>query len=123
MTLIDLYLAMLKLRWRKLKILVLMKYRERYPKDWEVIALRIKQQANWQCQMCGLKCISSEMTVNTLDRSQRAIYRLEVHHINRKPEDNRIENLIALCSSCHLRQHRRKRGNVPFGQLNLSLGI
>jgi hypothetical protein len=96
-----------------------MKYRDRYPADWEEIALKVKQAAKWQCEMCGLGCIPSGVTVADIGKSARAIYRLEAHHINCKPEDNRKENLIALCSSCHLRQHRRGHGSVPVGQLSL----
>ena len=96
-----------------------MKYRSRYPKNWNEIALQVKQEAKWQCQMCGLRCIPSNKKIAGINRSERAKYRLEVHHINRKPEDNRRSNLIALCSACHLRQHRRGCGSVPVGQMKL----
>jgi hypothetical protein len=42
-----------------------------------------------------------------------------VHHRNRIPEDNRPENLIALCTACHLSYHNRGQSNVSPGQLSL----
>jgi 5-methylcytosine-specific restriction endonuclease McrA len=44
---------------------------------------------------------------------------LAVHHRNRIPEDNRPENLIALCTACHLSYHNRGQSNVSPGQLSL----
>lgn len=97
-----------------------MKNRKRYPKDWEAIALRIKQNSGWKCELCGLECFPSDQPTNpNIGRSLRAKFTLTVHHKNYKPEDNRDENLIALCSGCHLRQHRNGRGNVPAGQMEL----
>ena len=96
-----------------------MKHRERYPENWEAIALKVKQEARWRCELCGLQCIPVGKTIAKIDRSERARYRLEVHHINLKPEDNRRKNLIALCSACHLRQHRGQHGSVHINQLSL----
>ena len=96
-----------------------MKHRSRYPDNWKAIALQIKQNAGWKCELCGLECIPAGVKVLNMGRSDRARQRLEVHHINRKPEDNRQENLIAICSACHLRQHRRRQGSLPIGQLSL----
>ncbi|MEM7592393.1 MAG: HNH endonuclease, partial [Cyanobacteria bacterium P01_A01_bin.83] len=47
------------------------------------------------------------------------VYTLQVHHWNRDPRDNRPENLIALCSACHLEYHRGGKSNVSPGQLSL----
>lgn len=33
---------------------------------------------------------------------------LDVHHIDKNPNNNRKENLIVLCRSCHIRIHRPK---------------
>jgi len=30
--------------------------RERYPKNWEEIALNVKRDADWKCQRCGKQC-------------------------------------------------------------------
>ena len=37
---------------------------------------------------------------------------MDVHHINEDWRDNRRENLIRLCRSCHLKIHRYKSSSV-----------
>jgi hypothetical protein len=54
-----------------------------------------------------------------LTKSERCSLTLTVHHRNRIPEDNRPENLIALCTACHLSYHNRGQSNVSPGQLSL----
>ncbi len=33
-----------------------MRNRDRYPDNWEEIALQVKEKAEWTCQRCGLEC-------------------------------------------------------------------
>ena len=91
----------------------------RYPKNWTEIALKVKETAQWKCSKCGLECLKPSDDVSKLSKSERMRKTLVVHHSNHKPEDNRIENLIPLCSGCHLSYHSGKRGNVSLGQLEL----
>lgn len=43
--------------------------------------------------------------------------RLAIHHINEQPWDNRAENLITLCSTCHATHHKSASTPYPwFGQ-------
>jgi len=94
----------------------------RYPKDWKAIALLKKQSVNWTCQNCGRYCYTKEVAdALGLDRSDRKRYELSVHHSDYNPENNSPENLIALCSGCHLGKHSRKRGNVTPGDLSENL--
>jgi hypothetical protein len=37
-----------------------------------------------------------------------------VHHINHRPPDNRPENLILLCASCHTVHHKSKQTPFPW---------
>lgn len=90
--------------------------RSRYPKDWNLIALAIKTQANWKCSECGLDCTPQPIAD---DRSLKAKRTLTVHHQDYNPANNHPDNLIALCSGCHLRKHSGKRGNISTGQLRL----
>jgi hypothetical protein len=46
-----------------------------------------------------------------------------VHHIDRQPTNNNVDNLIALCPRCHLDLHRGGHGNITPGQMTLSLGV
>lgn len=84
-----------------------------YPDDWKEIADEIKQQAQWCCEKCGLQCIKPG------EKLKSRVYVLQVHHWNRNPADNRRENLIALCSACHLHYHRGGKSNISPGQLSL----
>ncbi|MCT7963904.1 HNH endonuclease [Laspinema sp. D1] len=68
----------------------------RYPKDWQQIALTIKDQAGWRCSKCNRQCLRPGDSTKHLTKSERAKLTLTVHHHNRMPEDNRLENLIAL---------------------------
>ncbi|KJH69391.1 HNH endonuclease [Aliterella atlantica] len=93
-------------------------HRARYPADWEDIAKAVKEATLWRCSKCHKQCLRPGEG-RGLNRSERALQTLTVHHANFTPEDNRIENLIALCAPCHLSIHRGSRGNVSLGQLSL----
>jgi len=70
--------------------------RSKYPPDWEKIALRIKEQSSWKCEVCGKQCRKPDETFDTHQRT------LTVAHINHVESDCREENLIAACAPCHL---------------------
>jgi 5-methylcytosine-specific restriction endonuclease McrA len=99
-----------------------MKHKERYPEDWEEIALEVKEKADWTCSKCGLVCFPSDVKYNQ-DKSLRAMLTLTVHHADYDPSNNHPDNLIPLCSACHLWYHRGGRSNISPGQLRLNLGI
>ncbi|MDV3002541.1 MAG: hypothetical protein N5P05_004196 (plasmid) [Chroococcopsis gigantea SAG 12.99] len=91
----------------------------RYPKDWKKLAAVVKEAAGWKCQKCQRQCIRPGDDTSKLSKSERRANTLGVHHWNCTPEDNRLENLIAVCSACHLSFHNRGQGNVTIGQLSL----
>lgn len=103
-----------------------------YPKDWEQIALEIKEAAGWTCQDCGRPCRKPGQSwpdfVNWLlenhsdhesgwywessdvvsddgleHREKPTRFTLTVAHLNHIPSDCRPENLRALCAPCHCR--------------------
>ena len=90
----------------------------RYPDNWQEIALLVKQSARWCCAKCNQQCLQPG-TKSGLTKSERLKLTLTVHHRNRIPEDNRLENLVALCTACHLSYHNRRQSNVSPGQLSL----
>ncbi len=63
---------------------------DRYPKDWEEIARRVKDAAGWRCEHCG----------HPHDPINR--YTLTVHHLDMNPANCADTNLVALCQRCHL---------------------
>ena len=95
----------------------------RYPKNWEEIAFSIKKQAGWKCSKCGLQCLKPEDDTSNLTQTERRIRTLNIHHANYTPEDNDPENLIPLCTTCHLSFHNRRQSNTTPGQLSLWNGL
>jgi predicted HNH restriction endonuclease len=91
----------------------------RYPDNWPEIAFKLKQEANWKCALCGWQCLKPHENTKGLTKSERSKRTLTVHHRNYQPEDNRPENLICLCTACHLSYHTRQRGNISADQLSL----
>jgi hypothetical protein len=79
----------------------------KYPADWKAIADRTKAAVDWKCQDCGMQCRRPDEPFDTHKRT------MSVHHVGvAKPDgspgdphdkmDVRPENLLALCSKCHL---------------------
>lgn len=66
-----------------------------YPDNWADIARREKDRAQWMCEECGADCLDDHPT------SQRN--KLTVHHLDHNPANCAPDNLIALCTVCHLR--------------------
>ena len=89
----------------------------RYPKEWKQLSKSIKEKANWRCQKCGRVCLRPGE--KPADNIKPRAYNLQVHHHNMNPADNRVENLIPVCTACHLNYHRGGKGNVSVGQLSL----
>ena len=109
--------------------------RNLYPKDWEAIALQIKQTANWECEECRRPCrkkgesktefrhrLPSQHQAEFDEKPQR--FTLTTSHQDHDPSNCNVANLKALCSVCHLRfdaqHHVETRANKkPFKQLSL----
>lgn len=82
--------------------------KDKYPAEWKDIALRIKNGCDWVCQFCGMQCRKPGEPFDTHRRT------MSVHHMGvTRPDgspgdphdkmDVRDENLVGLCSACHLR--------------------
>lgn len=105
----------------------------RYPKNWQDIARRVKEQQNWHCAWCGAPHGRPHYKTGSM-------VILTVHHLGvPKPDhsagdmhdkmDCRDENLVGLCQRCHLwadrNAHRlnaaitRRRKHIEAGQLEI----
>ena len=85
--------------------------RERYPEEWQEISARIRfDRAGGRCEClgeCGSKsnqmaskhCIAEHGLPHPVTGK---LVILTVAHLNHTPEDNRDENLRAMCQGCHL---------------------
>lgn len=66
--------------------------------DWDEIRLKVYERDEYTCQRCGVDCISRrDYNGENGDRI------IQAHHIDpyESPEDNNLDNLVTLCSSCH----------------------
>ena len=93
----------------------------------------MREDAKWQCEWCGAKDKRIQPESRTWDDCVGDVgvpnkVVLTVAHLNHQPEDNRRENLRALCQKCHNRYDapmraagRRKRRLAAAGQQQLDL--
>jgi hypothetical protein len=91
--------------------------RNRYPKDWPAISLRIRtQRAAGQCE-CHGECGRGTHTGRCPNHNGGQAYGtgsrvvLTVAHLDHTPEHSHDDNLRAMCQGCHLhydRQHHRE---------------
>lgn len=103
-----------------------MRNRSAYPKNWDEISLKIRNEVNWICEGCGRTCRKTGESVADFIsrvgfapeqydeiRKHPIKYTLTVAHLNHTPADCSRENLKALCTRCHLiydgREHARSR--------------
>lgn len=68
----------------------------KYPPNWKEIAIAIKEEEEWQCEMCGKQCRRPGEKFDTHKRTAT------VAHCNHVEMDCRPENLICACAPCHL---------------------
>jgi hypothetical protein len=94
-----------------------------YPENWNQIATEIKQRSGYCCQRCGIQCLTPGNSYRHLPRRIRSKYTAQVHHRDRQPFNNNPDNLVALCTGCHLHYHQGQKGNITPGQLSLPLQI
>ena len=80
--------------------------RARYPSDWEAIALQVKAEAGWRCEVCGKQCRRPGEPFDTHRRT------LTVAHLDHTPENCSRENLRAMCAPCHLRYDARQHAET-----------
>ena len=131
--------------------------RSKYPENWEIISWNVRESQGWKCKFCGVRggdigyrdstgifhrLYNITDTDDTLMRdaeeyggvsipydARKIKIVLTVAHLNHDTEDNREENLVALCQKCHLRYdseihrknrtvtRRRKKASLYIGSL------
>jgi hypothetical protein len=92
----------------------------RYPKDWPQIAFAIKEREGWHCHHCGIRGLRPGEKLNS---AKGRAFLIQVHHCDCNPANNSPENLVALCTVCHLHAHRKHHGTIAVGQGILALGV
>ena len=74
-----------------------------YPIEFQKIKSKIRKRDNYECQLCG---------INEKECKQN----LHIHHVDYDKNNCLLNNLIGLCSSCHLTTNLSRR----FWEITLS---
>ncbi len=83
----------------------------RYHPEWNTVSRYVRELFNFYCARCGKEC-----SVKTNPDMV-----LQVHHIDENPGNNDLENMIPLCSSCHLKIEKEARLHAPNHEKQLEL--
>ncbi|GIR61625.1 MAG: HNH endonuclease signature motif containing protein [Deltaproteobacteria bacterium] len=83
----------------------------RYHQEWPEISKYVRLLFNHHCARCGKDCSNPS---NSRDL-------LQVHHIDENPGNNQLENLIPLCSVCHLQIEKEARLHAPHAHIQHEL--
>ncbi len=74
--------------------------RNRYPKDWKIISLRIRERAGWKCE--GSPAYPDCRAANGAPHPVTGgTVVLTVGHLDHQPENCADDNLKAWCQRCH----------------------
>ena len=84
---------------------------KRYHKEWDTISRYVRELFDFYCARCGKDCRNSKNHESVL----------QVHHIDENPGNNDLENLIPLCSACHLKIEKEARLHAPYNAIQLEL--
>ncbi len=76
--------------------------RKRYPENWDEIAFEVKEAAGWKCRICKVQCYRPGEKVYDFSRVAATA------HLDHNSADCGSDNLICLCSSCHLKYDRKQ---------------
>lgn len=92
----------------------------RYPKDWKAVSARIRVRSGWRCECageCGLHRTHPGPRRCTERHGEfaawaRGVVVLTTAHLNHQPEDNRDENLKAMCLSRYFGLHHSEVSRI-----------
>jgi len=74
-----------------------------YPNLWKrgLIQERVRERANHCCEQCGMEFHEGTNIAKEAIRRDGLPYVGTCHHIDYDKSNNRMENLVYLCQSCH----------------------
>lgn len=93
-------------------------HKERYPKNWKEISLRIRARAGGKCEFCGAENYKPHPVTGS-----KVV--LTVAHLDHNPQNCADENLKALCQRCHLTydaRHHAKNASITRYKRKLENG-
>jgi len=83
----------------------------RYHPEWDTVSRYVRELFDFYCARCDKDCRNSKNADSVL----------QVHHIDEDPGNNKLENLIPLCASCHLKIEKEARVHAPYNAIQLEL--
>ena len=75
--------------------------------NWELQAVKARERDSFTCQVCG---VSEEELGRQLDVHHKIPY----HSFQSNVEANKLEHLISVCPSCHLKLEAELRRDLPL---------
>ena len=84
---------------------------QRYHPEWATLSRYVRELFDFYCTRCGKNCRNSKNAESVL----------QVHHIDENPGNNNLENLIPLCSACHLKIEKEARLHAPYNKTQMEL--
>lgn len=79
--------------------------RERYPSEWNAIAMEIKEANDWTCQECERQCRRPGEKFDTHRRTLTVAHTYPADHDTMAP----VVSVAPLCAGCHLRLDAERR--------------
>ena len=77
-----------------------------YCLDWHLVREVIYKRDNWTCQECFRKCHNG--------------IKIQCHHIDFNVDNNKKDNLITLCASCHIKTLFKKENWIRYYREKMS---
>jgi len=84
---------------------------EPYTPDWIKIRKKIYERDGWTCQECNHHCYGKKYK----DEKRK----IQCHHIDYNKKNNKFDNLITLCVSCHVKTRYNRKDWIKYYQLKI----
>lgn len=101
--------------------------RARYPKDWKVISLEVRERAGWACEGSPGFYPDCRATNAEPHPVTGSLVVLTVAHLDHTPENNgepgARPNLMAMCQRCHNSYDKAKRQAGIKERARAALGV
>ena len=70
--------------------------------DWETLRHEVYIRDNYECQDCGVKCVSKKDCAKSNSGKIIQCHHIENYKVNK---NNDKSNLVTLCLTCHMKRH------------------
>lgn len=77
-----------------------------YDISWNEIRKEIYKRDSWTCRECDCKCLDKKRKIKGK--------KIQCHHIDYDTTNNKTENLITLCASCHMKTNFKRDNWIKY---------